>query len=113
MPRVYCISYRDTLPNTFRLRLRTGYEFWVDFDKGKQKLKGMSLFFKHFNLKGGESLVFDYCGGYNFNVFILGSDFSEIDYPSIVHHYQRCSPVEGLNFIPVYFGFLSCLYFFR
>ncbi|KAK1352902.1 hypothetical protein POM88_052740 [Heracleum sosnowskyi] len=93
VPRRYCTQYGESLPSTFRLKVRTGYEFSVDFDKGKQRISGLSLFYKHFGLKGGESLVFEYCGGYKFNLFILGVDFAEIEYPSIVHHFQTCQPV--------------------
>ncbi|KAK1398582.1 hypothetical protein POM88_008445 [Heracleum sosnowskyi] len=93
VPRRYCTQYGESLPTTFRLKVRTGYEFSVDFDKRKQRISGLSLFYKNFGLKGGESLVFEYCGGYNFNLFILGDDFSEIEYPSIVHHFQTCQPV--------------------
>lgn len=95
VPRVYCRLYANVLPNTFRLKVRTGYQFSVDFDKDRQKIGGMSLFYKHFDLKGGKSLVFEYCGGYNFKVSILGEDFAEIEYPNIVHHFQTCRPLPG------------------
>ncbi|KAK1366396.1 hypothetical protein POM88_041957 [Heracleum sosnowskyi] len=105
VPRRYCTQYGESLPTTFRLKVRTGYEFSVDFDKRKQRISGLSLFYKHFGLKGGESLVFEYCGGYKFNLFILSDDFSEIEYPSIVHHFQTCQPVPGA------FDLINVIYF--
>ncbi|KAK1356970.1 hypothetical protein POM88_050226 [Heracleum sosnowskyi] len=84
VPRRYCTQYGDSLPTTFRLKVHTGYEFLVNFDKRKQRISGLSLFYKHFGLKGGESLVFEYCDGYNFNLFILGDDFPSIALPTYV-----------------------------
>lgn len=100
---MYCNFHGDSLPNTFLLKLRTGYQMWVDFDKKREKLCGFSLFFKHFEIKGGQSLVFQYCGGYNFNVSILGVDFAEIEYPNKVHHLQRSVPRPGFNLFTLHF----------
>ena len=77
------------------LKLRNGYIIPVKFDKSKGILKGLMWFFKQFELKGGEILLFEYFGRYNINVYILGTNCSEIRYPDIVHYLQQSSSRIG------------------
>ncbi|KAK1396804.1 hypothetical protein POM88_006667 [Heracleum sosnowskyi] len=61
-PHVFCEKYASAIPLTVKLIIR------------------------------GQSLVFEYIGGFNFKVSIFGLDGSEIEYHNIVHHLQTCRP---------------------
>ncbi|KAK1399501.1 hypothetical protein POM88_009364 [Heracleum sosnowskyi] len=96
VPHVFCEKYASAIPLTVKMIVRNGYEIWVDFDKKNERFIGLGYFFSHFSLVGGQSLVFEYIGGFNFKVSIFGLDGSEIEYPNIVHHLQSCRPRNGL-----------------
>ncbi|KAK1395837.1 TF-B3 domain-containing protein [Heracleum sosnowskyi] len=92
IPSDFCSKYGNQLPASFHVILRNGYRLPVDFDRRRGILKGFLWFFNHFDLKGGEMLLFEYYGRYDLNVYIIGTNCSEIEYPSIVHHLQTCHP---------------------
>ncbi|KAK1370405.1 hypothetical protein POM88_036497 [Heracleum sosnowskyi] len=92
IPSVFCSKYGNRLSGSVHVIVRNGYRLPVEFDCSKGNLKGFLNFFKHFNLKGGEMLLFEYYGRYDLNVYIIGSHCSEIEYPHIVHHLQTCHP---------------------
>lgn len=56
------------------------------FDTERRVLTGLYYLYNHFGFKGGEMLVFEYYGGSDFIVYIIGMDGSEIEYPYNVHH---------------------------
>lgn len=88
-----------------RLKIRNCYKIWVTFDQSECLLVGMSNYFRDFGLIGGETLVFEYRDRQCFKVYIIGRHGAEIQYPSIVHASQTCSPKtvllrpEGWKFI--------------
>ncbi|KAK1387750.1 hypothetical protein POM88_015928 [Heracleum sosnowskyi] len=92
LPHVFFEKYAAAIPLTVKLIIRNGCEIWVDFDKKNERFTGLGYLFSHFSLRGGQSLVFQYVGGFNFNVSIFGLDGSEIEYPNIVHHLQTYRP---------------------
>ncbi|KAK1387362.1 hypothetical protein POM88_015540 [Heracleum sosnowskyi] len=92
VPHLFCEKYASAIPLTVKLIIRNGYEIWVDFDKENERFIGLGYLFSHFSLIGGQALVFEYIGGFNFKVSIFGLDGSEIEYPNIVHHLQTCRP---------------------
>ncbi|KAK1399862.1 hypothetical protein POM88_009725 [Heracleum sosnowskyi] len=92
IPSDFCSKYGNRLPASFHVILRNGYRLPVDFDQRRGILKGFLWFFNHFDLKGGEMLLFEYYGRYDLNVYIIGTNCSEIEYPHIVHHLQTCHP---------------------
>ncbi|KAK1389266.1 hypothetical protein POM88_017444 [Heracleum sosnowskyi] len=40
----------------------------------------------------GEMLLFEYFGRQDINVYIIGINGSEIEYPHVIHHLQTCHP---------------------
>ncbi|KAK1377015.1 hypothetical protein POM88_033208 [Heracleum sosnowskyi] len=92
IPYDFCSKYGNRLSGSLHVIVRNGYRLPVEFDCSKGNLKGFLKFFKDFNLKGGEMLLFEYYGRYDLNVYIIGSHCSEIEYPHIVHHLQTCHP---------------------
>lgn len=91
VPRQFCSKYSDLLHSEMELKLRNGYVQSVELDLVNYVMKGVLGFFKNFELKGGEVIVFEYFGRSQFNVYIIGTDFSEIRYPDIV----GCLPSIG------------------
>lgn len=73
------------------LHLRNGYNLPVQIDLVNSKMTGLLCFFKHFELKGGEYLLFEYFGRFKFNVYIIGTNGSEIQYPDLIN----CLPAIG------------------
>lgn len=56
---------------------------------------GIQCLYDDFDLEGGELYLFQYNGVDGFNVYLIGRDFCEIDYPEIVHRSQNCRPRKG------------------
>ena len=48
-----------------------------------------------FELEGGEMLIFEVNGIFDFNVYIIGLDLTEIEYPNVVHYMQNSHPRVG------------------
>lgn len=84
------------------LKLRNGYIQYVELDFVNCHMKGVLCFFKIFELKGGDLIMFEYFGHCKFNVYIIGTDCSEIRYPDIVNYL----PGIGEYSIPFKFIFL-------
>lgn len=75
--------------------MRNGYSVCVYFDPSNYKVVGVRDLLIDHGLTGGKFLVFEFVDCKNFNVFIIGRDGAEIDYPEIVHDSQSCSPRSG------------------
>lgn len=89
----FVLKYGDRLWANWVLRIRNGYCLHVTFDRRNCLLSGiLDLFIDH-GLTGGEVLVFEYVKNINFKFYIIGRDGVEIQYPSIVHASQSCSPL--------------------
>ncbi|KAK1384932.1 hypothetical protein POM88_022667 [Heracleum sosnowskyi] len=73
IPSDFCSKYGNRLSGSLHVIVRNGYRLPVEFDCSKGNLKGFLKFFKHFNLKGGEMLLFEYYGRYDLNVYIIGN----------------------------------------
>lgn len=84
------------MDEAFYLILRTGYRVRVEFDKERGTLSGVQALYEDFNLVGGELLVFELTGSHDFHVYVIGVDFAEIEYPSIVHTSQKSRPLKGI-----------------
>lgn len=95
IPRSFCSKYAHDLHEDMELKLRNGYVLPVKFDHSRGVFKGLLCFFKHFKLNGGELLVFEYFGRYNINVYILGSNLSEIKYPDFKFNMPESPPRLG------------------
>lgn len=93
------MKYASIIPATVKLNVRNGYEIWLDFDKHKGTFIGLDLFLAHFSVVEGQSLLFDYHGGFDFIVSIMDVDGSETVYPAIIHHLQRTSLRDGIPLI--------------
>ena len=65
------------------------------FNDKKGTIFGLSTFYDGFDLVGGEMLVFDFSGVSDFNVYVIGNDLSEIDYPDVFHYMQKKRPRVG------------------
>ncbi|KAK1375385.1 hypothetical protein POM88_031578 [Heracleum sosnowskyi] len=92
VPHSFCVKHCAKIPLTVKRSMRNGYEMWLDFDKKKEKFIGLHFLYSYFCLKGGQSLFFEYAGGFVFKVSIFGFDGSEIEYPKVVHHLQTAKP---------------------
>ena len=55
-----------------------------------RKFVGVQCLYEDFELEGGEMFLFEFNGSDGFNVYIIGKDFCEIDYPQKVHQLQKC-----------------------
>ncbi|WOG81910.1 hypothetical protein DCAR_0101066 [Daucus carota subsp. sativus] len=86
VPRQFCSKYSDSLHDEMELKLRNGYIQHVELDFVNCHMKGVLCFFKIFELKGGDLIMFEYFGHCKFNVYIIGTDCSEIRYPDIVNY---------------------------
>ncbi|KAK1373092.1 hypothetical protein POM88_029285 [Heracleum sosnowskyi] len=83
VPHSFCVKHCAKIPLTVKLSMRNGYEMWLDFDKKKEKFIGLYFLYSYFCLKGGQSLFFEYAGGFVFKVSIFGFDGSEIEYKHV------------------------------
>ncbi|KAK1397394.1 hypothetical protein POM88_007257 [Heracleum sosnowskyi] len=105
LPHEFCSKYGSVIPIGIKMRVRNDYQIWLDYVKINQRFFGMKSFFKDFNLRGGESLLFDYVGEFKFNVLIFDISGSEIEYPLVMHESQDCwarhvvYPDDGLSFV--------------
>lgn len=77
------------------LKFRNGYEIPVNLNDDDWTIYGVSNLYEDFGLNGGEMLVFEFNGKSDFNVYVIGSDLTEIQYPNIVHHMQKNRPKLG------------------
>ncbi|WOH00721.1 hypothetical protein DCAR_0520095 [Daucus carota subsp. sativus] len=91
-PANFMLKYSSLLDDSMEIKLRNGYIQPVQVDKSKCQMKGVKWFFNTLELKGGELLVFEYFGRSRINLYIIGSNGTEIRYPDRVHILQRCSP---------------------
>lgn len=106
IPASFTNAFGERLPSSFQLKLRNGFLVPVDFDKRRGILKGLSSLYEKFNLNGGEMLVFEYYGRVHLNVYVLGTDCCEIEYPMVVNDFQQCNPVR-VNLIAGGFRFAT------
>ena len=83
------------MQESFLLKFRNGYELPVDLSADDWTLYGLSKLYEDFGLNGGEFLVFEYNGKNDFNVYVIGSDLIEIEYPNVVHYLQKNRPRVG------------------
>ena len=106
------------------MKFRNGYEILVVFHNEDGVISGISTMYEDFELEPGQMLVFEFDGSYHFNVYVIGTDFSEIEYLPIVHHLQQtrprdgtCSPLNSNSTLYVYFTvgtlYVTDLIFFR
>ena len=77
------------------LEFRNGYRVQITFSYDSGTFLGVQCLYDDFNLEGGELFLFQYNGVDGFNVYLIGTDFSEIDYPAIVHGSQNSRPRKG------------------
>lgn len=96
VPIKFVVLHGDGLNGNWTLQLRNGYQLEVSFDRINYKLGGILDLFVDHGLIGGEVLVFEHVCNSMFKVFIVGRDGVEIQYPSIVHASQTCSPLTGI-----------------
>lgn len=89
---------RNDLNGTWVLSIRNGYKIDVVYDRQSKKLFGVGDLFSDFGQNGGELLLFESVDFRIFNVYIVGEDGNEIQYPAIVHRSQTSEPVPGKNF---------------
>lgn len=83
------------------LILRTGYGIWLDFDKRNERFVGMRVFFDHFSIKRGHTLLFKHYGGFQFKVCIIDLYGSEIQYPNILPASEDYEPSHGMYFFKI------------
>lgn len=77
------------------LEFRNCYRVEVTFIYDLGKLLGIQCVYDDFDLEGGEMLLFQYNGQDGFNVYLIGRDFFEAEYPDIVHRLQISHPRRG------------------
>ncbi|KAL1813669.1 hypothetical protein ACET3Z_023734 [Daucus carota] len=105
IPCGYASKLGDLVGEKLLLKLKTGYCLEVTYNKGLGKMIGVEALYSDFHLEGGELLVFEFAGDGNFNVYIIGRDFCEVEYPNVVHALQEIGPRKvslvkgGLKFV--------------
>nr|XP_017215255.1 PREDICTED: uncharacterized protein LOC108193204 [Daucus carota subsp. sativus]XP_017215256.1 PREDICTED: uncharacterized protein LOC108193204 [Daucus carota subsp. sativus] len=92
VPKKILGRYGDRLPERFFFNFRNGYELPVKFTKDTGIIKGMQTLYQDFDLTAGEMLLFEYNGMTDLNVYVIGKDKREIDYPHLVHSTQKRVP---------------------
>ena len=60
-------------------------------------ISGLSTVYADLDLKVGEMLVFEFDGSMHFNVYVIGTDLLEIEYPCVVHQFQKTRPRNGIS----------------
>ncbi|KAK1371083.1 hypothetical protein POM88_037175 [Heracleum sosnowskyi] len=109
LPDEFVDKYAHRIPIGIKIKVRNGYELWLDFVKTYKRFFGLSIFYKDFKLRSGQRLLFEYMGGFNFNVVIFGICGSEIEYPLVVHESQEREarevlyPYDGWSFVNDHF----------
>ncbi|XP_063947046.1 uncharacterized protein LOC108213909 [Daucus carota subsp. sativus] len=96
LPAKIISKYGDIIPKCLLLKFLNGYQIPVMRNEEKGTLSGLSTVYADFDLKAGEMLVFQFDGSSNFNVYVIGTDLLEIEYPCVVHHFQRTPPRNGM-----------------
>lgn len=81
------------------LKFRNGYSIEVSFNKYWGKVVGVKKLYEDFGLEGGELLVFEYSGDGNFNIYIIGKDCCEVDYPTVVRSMPNTQLRKGNFFL--------------
>ncbi|KAK1351601.1 hypothetical protein POM88_054173 [Heracleum sosnowskyi] len=94
IPPEFCFKYDDRMALAFNLILRTGYRLPVRFNPDKGTLDGLLPLYRDLGLNGGELLVLEYYGRFDMNLYVIGTNSSEIDYPHMVHDLQTCKPLK-------------------
>ncbi|WOH06079.1 hypothetical protein DCAR_0625502 [Daucus carota subsp. sativus] len=105
LPEKILSQYGNKLPKNLLLKFRNGYEIPVsNFEEGGL-IYGISSLYEDFEMEPGQLLVFEYDGQSGFNVYVIGKNLVEIDYPLLVHETQKTRPRNvnvksgGLKFI--------------
>ena len=88
-------QYGGRLQECFLMKFRNGYELPVYFSDDQWTISGVSNLYEDFGLNGGEMLLFEFNGKSDFNVYVIGSNLTEIEYPNIVHYLQKNRPRVG------------------
>ncbi|WOH01235.1 hypothetical protein DCAR_0520616 [Daucus carota subsp. sativus] len=97
LPRKFCEMQQHILRENCILTIRNGYKMHVAYDRKTRKLRELGDLFNDFELGGGEVLIFELVDGNNFNVYIVGEDGNEINYPAILHTSQTSSSSAVTN----------------
>ncbi|WOH08668.1 hypothetical protein DCAR_0728112 [Daucus carota subsp. sativus] len=92
VPHRFCEKHGHRIPQTLFLEFRNGYRVQITFSYDLGTFLGIQCLYDDFDLEGGELFLFQYNGVDGFNVYLIGRDFCEIDYPAIVHRSQNCRP---------------------
>ncbi|KAL1808431.1 hypothetical protein ACET3Z_025421 [Daucus carota] len=92
LPSKFCNMHGNTLQGNWILNIRKSYRMHVVYDRQNHRLLGISKLFSDFGIVGGEVLIFEFVDGSNFNLYIIGEDGNEIDYPSNGHASEHSSP---------------------
>ena len=95
LPSKILSKYGSRIQDCFLLKFWNGYEIPVVFHREEGVISGLSTLYEDFELEPGQMLVFEFDGSYHFNVYGIGTDFSEIEYPQVVHHLQQTRPRDG------------------
>ena len=95
MPSKILSKYGSRIQDCFLLKFRNGYEIPVVFHREEGVISGLSTLYEDFELEPGQMLVFEFDRSYHFNVYGIGTDFSEIEYPQVAHHLQQTRPRDG------------------
>ena len=98
MPEKILSQYGNKLPKHLLLKFRNGYEIPVSIFEEGGLIYGISSLYEDFEMEPGQLLVFEYDGQSGFNVYVIGKNLVEIDYPLLVHETQKTRPRNGMFF---------------
>ena len=101
MPQKLLSKYGNIILKYFLLKFLNGYQILVMHNEEKGAVTGISTLYADLDLKAGEMIVFEFDGSSNFNVYVIGTDLLEIEYPAVVHHFQKTPPRNGMPFTAV------------
>ena len=61
----------------------------------KGTIFGLSTLYEDFDLEAGQMFVFEFDGSSHFNIYVIGTVLSEIEYPLVAHQLQQTRPRDG------------------
>ncbi|XP_017242986.1 uncharacterized protein LOC108215138 isoform X4 [Daucus carota subsp. sativus] len=109
LPPKFVKKYVNRLKTNSLLKFRNGYEIATVFNHETGTFSGLSTMYEDFLFEVGQMLVFEFDGSCDFNVYVIDTDLTEVEYPPVLHHTQSGHP----RVVSVKRGGLKFVYFVK
>ncbi|KAK1394676.1 hypothetical protein POM88_013732 [Heracleum sosnowskyi] len=108
LPFDFVEKYGRWIPKNLIINIGNAYEIAVQYHRGVRTLFGVSKVFEVFELKGGETLFFNFFSDSKLSLFIVGTKAVELNYALILDPLSNPSPRLGC-FGRKFVIFLTCI----